>query len=202
MVRHEARRIMVSKPIQPLVLGVLSATMRLLRLRWPERVRVGTYNSWISALSDGYTTTVRRQGVIVDLDLSGNLDRCLYLSGTYEDAYLEFLRNEMRSGETYIDIGGHIGLDAFIVGKAMDHGRIVCFEPSPDSAAKIRAGAKANDLGMIQVVEAALALIHRKTEADRGRASAKGASLQGKMVVTTTTTTPTGRHLFDARILP
>ena len=46
-----------------------------------------------------------------------------------------------------------------------------------------------------------LARIHRKIESDRGRASAKRAFLQGKMVVTTTTTPPTGRHCFDARIL-
>ena len=47
-----------------------------------------------------------------------------------------------------------------------------------------------------------LARIHRRIEADNSRASAKSAFLQGKMVVTTHTTTPTERHFFDARILP
>jgi FkbM family methyltransferase len=135
----------------------LSAVLRLLGRWWPEWVRVKTYNGWVGILTDGFNTTVRRQGVIVDLDLDGNLDRCLYLSGTYEDEYLNFLRNELRPGDTYIDIGGHIGLDAFIVGKSIGRGRIVCFEPSPDSAAKIRAGATANRLDMIEVVESGLA---------------------------------------------
>jgi acetyl-CoA acetyltransferase len=48
----------------------------------------------------------------------------------------------------------------------------------------------------------ALARIHRRIEADRGRVSAKSAFLQGKMVITTPATTPTERHYFDARILP
>jgi len=48
----------------------------------------------------------------------------------------------------------------------------------------------------------ALARIHRRLEFERGRASAKSAFLQGKMVVTTPTTSPTERHYFDARILP
>jgi len=140
-----------------MLLTACATSMRLAG-RWsPEWARRTTYWAPLVRLSQGVRVTVMRQGVVVDLDLDGNLDRCLYLSGTYEDAYLRFLRSELRPGDTYIDVGGHIGLDAFVVAKAMGRGRVVCFEPSPDSAAKIRAGARRNGFDFIEVVEMGLA---------------------------------------------
>ncbi len=140
-------------------LAAVAAVMQAAARRSPdlaERVRRATYDKHLVKLAAGITVTARRQGVLVDLNLSGNLDRCLFFSGTYENEYLNFLRSELRPGDTYIDIGGHIGLDAFVVAKAIGHGRIVCFEPSPDSAATIRRGAKANYFDFIEVVQKGL----------------------------------------------
>ena len=137
------------------------ATLALARLgpEWAERIRVFTYRGLVVRLCENITVAARRQGFRLELNLSDNLQRCLFLSGTYEDPYLRFLEHEAQPGDTYIDVGGHIGLDAFVVARALGHrGKVVCFEPSPDSAALIRSGAAANGLSdLIEVVESGLA---------------------------------------------
>lgn len=142
--------------IHSVALTVVSAAIRAGGKLNPEWARAVTYNFRVRRLAAGAQATARRQGVVLNLDLDGNLERCLYLSGTYEDAFLRLLRSEVRPGDTYVDVGGHIGLDAFVVAKAIGYGRVVCFEPAPDSALELREGAARNRLGFVEVVEAGL----------------------------------------------
>lgn len=56
---------------------------------------------------------------------------CRYYESDYEPATFSFLRNHLKQGDTYFDIGGHMGLFAVvasrIVGKS---GRVFTFEPT------------------------------------------------------------------------
>jgi hypothetical protein len=129
-------------------------TLALVRLgpRWAERVRVFTYNGLVVAICEDITVNVRRQGLELELNLSDNVQRCLFFCGTYEEQFLRYLEQSAKPGDIYIDVGGHIGIDAFIVARSLAHrGRVICFEPSPDSAALIRSGAIAN--GLSEVIE-------------------------------------------------
>jgi FkbM family methyltransferase len=138
---------------------MLAGSLARLGPSWAERVRVFTYNGLVVRLCQGVIFDVRRRGLRLKLHLSDNIQRCLFFAGTYEEQFIRFLENEARLGDTYIDIGAHIGFDAFVVARTLAHsGRIICFEPSPDSAALIRSGAAANCLTeLIQVVECGLA---------------------------------------------
>jgi FkbM family methyltransferase len=106
----------------------------------------------------GDRVTARRLGFTFDLNLSDNLQRTLFLVGTYEPEYLAFLESEVCPGDTYIDVGAHIGLDAFVVARKLaGRGRVVCFEPSPDSARTLLDGAARNGLAeTVTVVECGL----------------------------------------------
>ena len=80
------------------------------------------------------------------------------LTGTHEVQVTQALIRSLRAGDHVWDVGANIGyltlLAARIVGP---DGRVVAVEPDPDCAAAIRANAALNDLGMVEVVEAAAA---------------------------------------------
>jgi FkbM family methyltransferase len=125
---------------------------------WAERIRVFTYNGLLVGLCEDVTMEVNRRGLRLKLNLGDNVQRCLFFCGTYEDEYLRYLESRSQASDVYIDVGGHIGIDAFIVARRVGPcGRVICFEPSPDSAALIRRGAAENSLTeSIEVVECGL----------------------------------------------
>ncbi len=89
------------------------------------------------------------------LDLADNLQRILYFTGTYEPGFQRFLRAELQPGDTYLDVGGHIGVDAVVAADRVGpRGRVLVFEPAPDSAARLRSST--SKFLNVFIVEAAL----------------------------------------------
>lgn len=119
-----------------------------------------TYDRLPQFLASFGVERVRRRGLDLELDLADNLQRTLFLLGTYEPDFLAFLERELRAGDVYLDIGGHIGLVAMVAAqrlRAAGGGRVITFEPTPDSGDKIRRGARANGLDdLIEVAPVAL----------------------------------------------
>jgi FkbM family methyltransferase len=95
----------------------------------------------------------RRLGLRLELDLRDNLQRTVYFTGTYEPELMAFLLSELRPGDIVADVGAHIGIHALVMARA--GARVIAFEPTPDSAARLRAAAAENGLEL-EVVEAAL----------------------------------------------
>ena len=135
---------------------------------WQERTRVWSYRRWVRSLAVDATEHTNREGFDLVLDLNDNVQRCLFFTGTYETEYLRFLEGEVHQGDTYIDIGGHIGLDALIVARRLKYlgaGQVFVFEPSADSAAKIAANVRNNDLAdLIQLIECGLGEVNGKID--------------------------------------
>jgi FkbM family methyltransferase len=95
----------------------------------------------------------RRLGTPMTLQLGDNVQRTLYLAGTYEPSFLSFLRSELRADDVYVDVGGHIGIDAIVASRCVGAaGRVYVFEPGPDTARQLRAVTGEN----VVVVESAL----------------------------------------------
>lgn len=91
----------------------------------------------------------RRLGLELSLDLRDNVQRCLYFTGTYEPDTLAFLRAELRAGDTFIDVGAHVGLHSLVASTRLAElggGATVAFEPTPDSAANLRRNSARNRL--------------------------------------------------------
>lgn len=97
----------------------------------------------------------RRWGVTLRLDLRDNLQRCIYFTGRYEPATLAVIADALRSGGDFLDVGAHIGMHSFAAADAMSGrpGRVVAFEPTSDSAAKIRAALERSehDIEVVQL---------------------------------------------------
>ncbi len=76
--------------------------------------------------------------------------------GTYEERELGYVLAHLRPGDTFLDVGAHIGYFTLPAAKAVgDTGRVIAIEPSPASAHLLRENAEMNGLGWITVVEAA-----------------------------------------------
>jgi FkbM family methyltransferase len=95
----------------------------------------------------------RRLGLRLELDLRDNLARTVYFTGTYEPELIAFLLSELADGDVVADVGAHIGIHSLVLTRA--GARVIAFEPAPDSAARLRAAARANGLA-VEVVEVAL----------------------------------------------
>ena len=96
---------------------------------------------------------VRRHGLRLELDLRDNLQRTVYFTGAYERPVMALLEAELRPGDVAVDVGAHVGVHALAM--ARRGARVVAFEPTPDSAAALRAAAARNGLA-VEVVELAL----------------------------------------------
>jgi FkbM family methyltransferase len=102
--------------------------------------------------------TARRLGLTLHLDLRDNLQRTLFFTGTYEPGLLAALEDELRAGDVVLDVGAHVGVHALTAARrlrALGGGRVIAFEPTPDSAAAAGAAAARNGLA-VEVVRAAL----------------------------------------------
>jgi FkbM family methyltransferase len=81
----------------------------------------------------------------------------LTYGGMHEPALTAALREALRPGNTFLDVGANFGyytlLAAARVGPA---GQVVAFEPNPRGAAGLRANLALNDCGHARVVEAAV----------------------------------------------
>jgi FkbM family methyltransferase len=101
----------------------------------------------------------RRLGLDLELDLRDNLQRTLYFTGTYEPGLRRALEGELEPGDVFVDVGAHVGVHALSAARRIRElgggGRVIAFEPTPDSAATLRAAAARNGL-RVDVVEAAL----------------------------------------------
>ncbi len=78
--------------------------------------------------------------------------------GTYEHVELAYVAARLRPGDTFLDIGAHIGYFALPAAKRVGpRGRVIAVEPHPRSAATLRRNVARNGYGWITVVEAAAA---------------------------------------------
>jgi FkbM family methyltransferase len=110
--------------------------------------------------------TARRLGLTLHLDLRDNLQRTLYFTGTFEPGLLALLEDELRAGDVVVDVGAHVGVHALTAARrlrALGGGRVIAFEPTPDSTAAVRAAAARNGLA-VELVPAALGAAEGEVE--------------------------------------
>ena len=77
-------------------------------------------------------------------------------SGRWEAPEADRLRELLRPGMTFVDVGAHVGYMTLLGARAVGPGgRVVAVEPSPANAALLRQNLVANGLDHVEVVEAA-----------------------------------------------
>ena len=80
-----------------------------------------------------------------------------FIRGDYETFKTEAFLSAVRPGDVVYDIGGHVGYYAVIAScLAGPTGRVFTFEPRPVNAAYIRTHIKANGIGNVELIQAAV----------------------------------------------
>ncbi len=75
----------------------------------------------------------------------------------YENAESSFMRRFVKPGMTVLDVGAHRGFHSLLLSKRVGgHGRLLCFEPSPADAKRLRLHLKINSCRNAEVFEYAL----------------------------------------------
>ena len=120
------------------------ASLRLvsLPLRWlppgmgQHRVVRRIFDRWLAG--SGPRTVEARVGgsARFELDLSDYVQAQAFLTGRNDPSLVRFIAERVGPGETYIDVGAHIGLIAIAVAVRCPDSRVVALEPHPDNAAR------------------------------------------------------------------
>ncbi|MFC9735055.1 FkbM family methyltransferase [Streptomyces roseolus] len=102
-------------------------------------------------------TTVRlRSGDTIPVTTSDVIQRFQYLFGEWEPNLSAFLRDRLRPGHTFIDVGAHRGAFSLLASHAVGpHGRVVAVEPHPLFHDDLAAAATANRRTNIRTVRSA-----------------------------------------------
>ena len=75
------------------------------------------------------------------------VDSALLIHPCYNQAEITFLREGLREGGTFVDIGANIGLYSVALGNSLRaSGRVVSIEPNPICVERLRANLRFNDL--------------------------------------------------------
>ena len=73
-------------------------------------------------------------GDTMNIVVPDNVSTALYLNGCFEPDDTKGLIESLKSGDTFIDIGAHIGYYSMIAsGLVGESGKVICFEPTPST---------------------------------------------------------------------
>jgi FkbM family methyltransferase len=95
-------------------------------------------------------------GMRLRLDLRESLQRD-FLFGLYDRAELELLRERLRGGGDFVDVGAHIGMYSVTAALALrGRGRVLAFEPNPAARAQLEENLALNRCENVIVCAAAV----------------------------------------------
>ena len=95
-------------------------------------------------------------GMRLRLDLRESLQRD-FLFGLYDRAELGLVREWLRGGGDFVDVGAHVGMYSVAAGLALrGRGRVLAFEPNPSARAQLEANLALNSCSNVVVSPAAV----------------------------------------------
>lgn len=112
---------------------------------------------WIGRRLVGIPREVRVRGGVGDgLVMGTALASADYADGTNELPVQEAIRDALKGGDVFYDIGANVGFFGLIAARLVGaEGAVYAFEPVPGVAAEARANAARNELANVHVIEAA-----------------------------------------------
>jgi FkbM family methyltransferase len=106
------------------------------------------------------------------------IERSLYYTGTYEKGSLDVLKNVLKKGDVFIDVGANIGMMSLFASEIVgDNGKVICFEPNPITRAILIENIQENNFKNIEVSHYAIgsksenATIYDRWDTNRGSAT-------------------------------
>ncbi len=98
-----------------------------------------------------------RTGQLMIVDPTDYLQCLIYYLGMFEPHCINLLEKLLKGGDTFIDIGGNIGLFSMVASsKVGAAGKVITFEPAPFHCETIRKNIRLNNFSNIDLYETAL----------------------------------------------
>ncbi|MFD3885031.1 FkbM family methyltransferase [Streptomyces microflavus] len=92
------------------------------------------------------------------VDTQDLIQRYIYLFGVWEPHMTRWLRQRLKPGDTYVDVGANIGYYSVLASKLVgDQGRVVAFEASPAFHERLLQQVRLNGCRNVRAVNAAIA---------------------------------------------
>lgn len=105
----------------------------------------------------GKTQEVRFHGLTLRLPEDDDIARAIVTTGSYEPYLLNHLLQNVREGDTFVDVGANLGAVALPVAKRIGpKGRVLAFEPSQRNIVLLIRNSLANDLVNVEAFPIAL----------------------------------------------
>ena len=106
------------------------------------------------------------------------VERSLFETGIYERGTLDFIKNHLNSGDTFVDVGANIGLMSIFARQAVDsNGQVWAFEANSSTFTILERNLELNDFANVLCFECGLGanretkLLYDNWEINRGAAS-------------------------------
>lgn len=113
------------------------------------------YDGWLDG-AEPRLARARVNGSVFDLELTDYVQAQAFLTGRNDPALVAWLAARLGPGDTYLDVGGHIGLIAVAVAARRPEARVIAFEPHPGNGARFAANAALNPGVEVELVRAAV----------------------------------------------
>lgn len=83
---------------------------------------------------------------------NGTVDNEIFLQGVYEPSFLKVIKENLKDGETYVDVGANIGQHSLFASRVVgDSGKVIAFEPVPKIYKQFKESVALNDFKNIQI---------------------------------------------------
>ena len=101
----------------------------------------------------------KTHGLLMTLSMEDWCERLTYFLGRYYEFALErLIQRLLQPGDTFIDVGGNVGMLTLTGAAAVgSEGRVYAFEPNPEMAGRIRQVVELNGLAQVTVFQSGLA---------------------------------------------
>lgn len=140
---------------------LVTRSIRLFVRRVPPKGRgIALAHAWTrrNPPDDRQLVSLEPGGARLRCDLREELSRVVFYRGWVDRGLEGWLRRWLRPGDLYVDVGAHIGYLAALAAQAVDRsGRVVAFEPAPDTFAKLEAAFAGTRFPQVRTVHAAVA---------------------------------------------
>ncbi len=95
--------------------------------------------------------------LLIDPSLDNGVENSLYYFGTYEKGTLNFIKENLKKGDVFFDIGANIGLMSIFASNCVGStGKIISFEANPDTVPILKNNIQLNHISNITIVDKAV----------------------------------------------
>lgn len=96
--------------------------------------------------------TINLRGIKFELNTSDFVDKYLFVTGEYEPDVTDFILNNLKKGDVFMDIGANIGYFSILASKRVGNsGEIYAYEPNPVTLNRLKRNISINQIENIYV---------------------------------------------------